>query len=47
MGVAAHVLRMGDGTSDQLQQLRKDLDQVREENRKLKEQLGALEVRMR
>ena len=47
MRVAAHVLRSGDKTDEQLKQLRKDLDQVREENRKLKEQLGALEARVK
>jgi aminopeptidase N len=47
MRVALHALRTGDKTDDQLKQLRKDLDQVREENRKLKEQIGALEARMK
>jgi len=47
MRVAAHSLRSGDKTGEQLKQLRKDLDEVREENRKLKEQLGALEARMK
>jgi len=47
MRLAAHELRTGDKTDDQLKQLRKDLDQVREENRKLKEQLGALEARVK
>ena len=47
MRAAAHVLRSGDKTDEQLKQLRKDLDQVREENRKLKEQLGALEARVK
>ena len=46
MRVAAHVLRIGGGADEQVQQLRKDLDQVREENRKLKERLGALETRI-
>ncbi len=45
MRVAAYTLSTGDKTDDQLKQLRKDLDQVREENRKLKEQLGAIEAR--
>jgi len=47
MRLSAHALRTGDRTDEQLKQLRKDLDQVREENRKLKEQLGALEARVK
>jgi len=47
MRVAAHALRTGDKSEEQLKLLRKDLDQVREENRKLKEQLGALEARIK
>ena len=47
MRLAAHVLRIGDKTDDQLKQLRSDLDQVREENRKLHDQLGAIEARMK
>jgi aminopeptidase N len=47
MRVAAYTLRTGDKTSEQLKQLRKDLDQVREENRKQKEQLEALEARVK
>ena len=47
MRVALHALRAGDKTDEQLKQLRKDLDQVREENRKLKEQVEALEARMK
>lgn len=47
MRVAAFGLSVGDKTDDQLKQLRKDLDQVREENRKLKEQLGAIEARVK
>ena len=47
MRVAAHVLRTGDKSDEQLKQLRQDLDEVREENRKLKEQLGALEARVK
>ncbi len=47
MRVAAHVLRSGDKSDEQLKQLRSDLDQVREENRKLKEQLGAIEARLK
>ena len=47
MRVAAYALRTGDKTDEQLKQLRKDLDQVREENRKQKEQLEALEARVK
>ena len=47
MRVAAHVLRTGDKTDEQLKQLRNDLDQVREENRKQKEQLESLEARVK
>jgi aminopeptidase N len=47
MRLAAYTLRTGDKTDEQLQQLRKDLDQVREENRKQKEQLEALEARVK
>src|SRR2546429_10018250 len=47
MRVAAHVLRTGNKSDEQLKQLRKDLDEVREENRKLKQQLGALEARIK
>ena len=47
MRLSAHALRTGDKSDEQLKQLRKDLDQVREENRKLKDQLGALEARIK
>lgn len=47
MRVAAHALSTGDKSDEQLKLLRKDLDQVREENRKLKEQLGAIEARIK
>ena len=47
MRIAAYTLRIGDKTDEQLKQLRKDLDQVREENRKQKEQLEALEARVK
>jgi aminopeptidase N len=47
MRISAHTLRTSDKADEQLKQLRKDLDQVREENRKLKEQLGALEARVK
>ncbi|HVB20331.1 MAG TPA: M1 family metallopeptidase [Ktedonobacteraceae bacterium] len=46
MRVAVHVLRTGDTSDEQLRQLRTDLDLVREENRKFKEQLGAIEARL-
>lgn len=44
---AAQNLRNADKTNDQLKQLRQDLDKMREENNKLKEQLTALEARMK
>ncbi len=47
MRVAASVLRTSNKTDEQLKQLRKDLDQVREENRKQKEQLESLEARVK
>jgi aminopeptidase N len=47
MRLAAQKLRSGDKTDDQLKQLRKDLDEMREENRHLKEQVGALEARVK
>jgi len=47
MRLAALALRSGDKTDESLKQLRKDLDEVREENRKLKEQLGGLEARIK
>ncbi|MEO8952927.1 MAG: M1 family aminopeptidase [Ktedonobacteraceae bacterium] len=47
MRVAAHALRSGDTSDEQFKQLRKDLDEVHEENRKLKEQLGAIEARLK
>ena len=47
MRLAAHKLRTGDKADEQLKQLRKDLDEVREENRKLREQVGALEGRLK
>jgi len=47
MRVAAHTLRTANKTDEQLKQLRKDLDQVREENRKQKEQLASLEARVK
>ncbi len=47
MRVAAHALRSVDTSDEQFKQLRKDLDEVHEENRKLKEQLGAIEARLK
>ena len=47
MRVAAHYLATGGKDDEQFKNLRKDLDEVREENRQLKEQLGSLEARMR
>jgi aminopeptidase N len=46
MRVAAHVLRTDNVPDEQFKQLRSDLDLVREENRKLKEQLGVIEARL-
>ncbi|QBD80888.1 hypothetical protein EPA93_34935 [Ktedonosporobacter rubrisoli] len=43
---AAQALRTGAGENEQLKQLRKDLDDLREENRKLREQFGALQARL-
>ncbi len=45
--VAAHVLRTGGKEDEQIKQLRNDFDKLREENRTLKEQLGALEARLK
>ena len=47
MRVAAFTLQNSDKSDEQLKQLRRDLDELREENRKLKEQLGSLEVRLK
>ena len=47
MRVAVDALRTANKTDEQLKQLRKDLDQVREENRKQKEQLASLEARVK
>jgi aminopeptidase N len=47
MRTAAKKLNAGDKTDDQLKQLRQDLDQIREENRKLKEQIGSLEAKIK
>lgn len=45
--VIAHTLRTTDKSEEQLKTLRKDLDEVREENRKLRYQIDALEVRVK
>ncbi len=47
MRLATQALRTDDKTDNQLKQLRKDLDEMREENRHLKEQVGALEARVK
>ncbi len=47
MRVTAYTLSTSDKSGEQLKQLRNDLDEVREENRKLKEQLGSLEARVK
>jgi aminopeptidase N len=46
MRVAAYKLSNGEKNDEQIKLLRNDLEDVREENRKLKEQLGALEARL-
>ncbi|HEX4204672.1 MAG TPA: M1 family aminopeptidase [Ktedonobacteraceae bacterium] len=45
--LSAFTLQNSDKSEEQLKQLRKDLDEVREENRQLKEQLQALEARIK
>lgn len=47
MRSAAHTLRSGGKDDEQLKNVRKDLDDLREENRRLKDQLGALEARVK
>jgi aminopeptidase N len=47
MRVAAHTLRTSDKGNEQYKQLRKDLDEMREENRSLREQLAAIEARLK
>jgi aminopeptidase N len=47
MRMAAKKLNAGDKTDDQLKQLRADLEKVQEENRKLKEQVSALEAKIK
>ncbi len=46
MRLSAHALRSSNKDDEQFKELRKDLDEMREENRKLKEQLAALEARI-
>jgi aminopeptidase N len=47
MRIALYVLRSGDTTAEHLQLLRQDLEVLREENRRLKEQVTSLEARLR
>ena len=47
MRLAIHALRTSDKDDEQFKGLRRDLDEMREENRKLKEQLAALEARIK
>ena len=47
MRLSIHALRSSDKDDEQFKGLRKDLDEMREENRKLKEQLTALEARIK
>jgi aminopeptidase N len=47
MLASANALRSGEKTDEQLKQLRGDLDELREENRKLREQVSSLEARTR
>jgi aminopeptidase N len=47
MRVAVQKLRMVDESDEQIKQLRKDLDEVRQESRKLRERLEALETRLK
>ncbi len=47
MRLSAHALRSSNKDDEQFKELRKDLDEMREENRKLKEQLSALEARIK
>ena len=46
MRVTTHTLRTSDKSDEQYKQLRKDLDEMREENRSLREKLVALEARL-
>ncbi|GAC1696851.1 MAG: M1 family aminopeptidase [Ktedonobacteraceae bacterium] len=47
MRLSAHALRSSDKDDEQFKGLRKDLNEIREENRKLKEQLTALEAKIK
>ena len=47
MRVAAHTLRTTSKTEEQYKQLRKDLDEMREENRTLREQLASIDARLK
>ncbi len=47
MRLSAYALRSSDKDDEQFKSLRQDLDAMREENRKLKEQLAAIEARIR
>ncbi|MBV8696038.1 MAG: M1 family metallopeptidase [Ktedonobacteraceae bacterium] len=47
MRAAAHALRSNGKDDEQLKNLRKDLDELREESRKLKEQVGVLEAKVK
>jgi aminopeptidase N len=47
MRVAAHALRADGKDDEQIKNLRKDLDELREENRRLKDQLNGLEARLK
>ncbi len=46
MRLAAHALRSSNKDDEQFKEIREDLDEMREENRKLREQLSALEARI-
>ncbi len=46
MRIAVMALRSGGSSDEQLKELRQNLDRLREENRKLQEQLSALEARI-
>jgi aminopeptidase N len=46
MRVAAFILQNSDKADEQFKLLRKDLDELREENRKLREQISSLEARL-
>jgi aminopeptidase N len=46
MRAAVSALRSGGSSDEQLRDLRQNLDRLREENRKLQEQLSMLEARI-